>query len=640
MSRRAGGQQGRAAPAIAAALLAANLPAALPAQAPPAPDVPRERTGPEATPPPLPPYANPRALPSPSLPQPIPAQPPASPLPAGATFADVRVNTNDPDAAAVPPPGWRPSPGSMLDLKIVHQPGERLDAAWVRQQFAANDLIGTNTGIDRAVALVQLINRAFLSAGFVNSGVVLPPQPDPASKVLELRLILGALVGRDEDSRAVSVTWSGGSSQGLSADYVRNRMPSAQQRPFSAVHLERDFRLLAEDPAISTVNAEIRPGARPGEADLQLTVLPQDRLDLYLTAANNRSPAVGGERFAIGGSLRNLVASGDVISGEFGITEGLEDATLGYSTPFLTPRTSLTFRGSLNDAAVVDRALVPLDIESRDRAAEIGINHRLIQEPLTPRSATGGWRSAKVASLGLSLAHRRARTFLLGEPFSFSPGSVDGRSEYTALRLAGDYVARNVDQVVAASVIWTIGLDGTRSDVPGIPNPGRYFKVLLAQLNYARRLNRSGLELQARLVAQTTDGPVYSGERFSAGGGTSVRGYRENLLLTDQGILGSVELSQRFSLSRKRAASGFDLGAFSVAAFVDGAKVRNASQPQPGTRSIHSLGASLSWIPSDAILARLTYGIALKDVDIAGDRDIQDDGIHFLVTLYPLRLLR
>jgi hemolysin activation/secretion protein len=68
-------------------------------------------------------------------------------------------------------------------------------------------------------------------------------------------------------------------------------VPAASNQPLSAIAIERDFRLLAEDPAIRTVNADLRPGARPGEASLLLTVTPQDRFDIYLSAANSRSPS-------------------------------------------------------------------------------------------------------------------------------------------------------------------------------------------------------------------------------------------------------------------------------------------------------------------------------------------------------------
>lgn len=59
--------------------------------------------------------------------------------------------------------------------------------------------------------------------------------------------------------------------------------------------------------------------------------------------------------------------------------------------------------------------------------------------------------------------HRRATSSLLGQPFSFSPGTVNGRIEYTALRLTGDYTRRSPNSVFAVAMAATLGIEGTRS---------------------------------------------------------------------------------------------------------------------------------------------------------------------------------
>ncbi len=548
----------------------------------------------------------------------------------------IRAETG-PDSA--PALSWRPQAEELSGLTLTHSPGEPLDAGWVRRQFESNGLIGGAGTADRALALVQLINASFLSAGYLNSGLVVQRDAPLVDGTLNLDLIYGQLATLESGGPALTVKFTGDSAAGLTAAYVANRMPSALRRPLNGLDVERDFRLLADDPAIRTINADLRPGSRPGEAALLLLIDPQDRVDLYLTASNSRSPSVGGERIAAGGSIRNLLASGDLISAEAGRTEGLDDYTASYSTPLFTPALSLMLRGSINNAAVVDSQLVPLDIRSRDRAGEVGLNYAVVRRPLTPLPEAGGWSPAQALSLGVSVARRRSRSFVLGQPFSFSPGSVDGRTRYTALRLTGDYLVRNVQDVFAVSVTGSLGLDGTRSPAPGALNPDRNFKALLVQLNYARRLTAQRLELRARLTGQISDSILYSGERLSSGGERTVRGYRENLLLTDKGAIGSIELSQPFSLSPpSQRQSGFDWGSFAIAGFVDGAVLRNQGAAPLSQRSIYSVGASLSWLPSDAIAARITYAEALRKVPGLGSRDIQDRGLHFSISIFPLRL--
>ncbi|WP_438853255.1 ShlB/FhaC/HecB family hemolysin secretion/activation protein, partial [Brevundimonas nasdae] len=400
------------------------------------------------------------------------------------------------------------------------------------------------------------------------------------------------------------------------------------------------FRLLAADPAIRTINANLRPGGGPGEAALDLTVVPQNRYDVYGSFANDRSPAVGGERLAIGGFIRNLLAPADVLSAELGTTHGLKDGFAGYVTPFLSPRTTLSVRGSFNNAAVIDSALVPLNIKSRDRAGEIGITQKLIDEPLTPAAVSGNWIAARTLSAGISIAHRRSQSFLFGEPFSFSPGFVNGHSHYTAIRLNGDYISRSVRRVMAASLTVTGGLGGTHSDIPDVPTPKRNFIVLLAQLNGAQRLNQRGLELRARLTAQYANSVLYAGERLSVGGEQTVRGYRENLLLADRGIIASLELMQPLMLTQPRPGSRFAWGSFAISAFTEGAYVGNVDVPNPDKRGIYSVGSALSWTPSDALVARISYGAALVHVHPSGHRDLQDRGINFRITVRPLLLFQ
>lgn len=618
------------------ALAGAAAAGPLQAQAELPPDIPRERTGPQAAPPVTPPYATPVDAPPRPAVQAVPAPVPPARR-SNFSIREVRV-IGAVEAKAAPPSIWTPPGDAASGLRLEHRKGERLDSEWVRRQFVANMIPGQGMPADRAVALVQLINRAYLTAGFLSSGVTVPEQRALAEGMLELRLVIGRLALAEPEGRNVIVEWGGGRSAGLSDSYVRRRFPSRRGQPLSALDIERDFRLLAQDPFIRTIDTDLRPGAEPGEATLHVIIHPARRFDFYLAGANDRSPSVGGERFSIGGYFRNLIAAGDLVSAEGGTTEGARDAQLSYSTPFLTPRTTLLLRASLNEAAVIDRPLVPLDIRTRDRSFQGGLTHRIIAEPLAPAAEPGRWSSSRSFAAGFLLVHRRQKSFLLGEPFSFAPGSVDGRSEYTAIRATADYLARNVGQVFAAALTGTIGLDGTRSDEPGVLNPRRNFKSLLVQVNYARRLR--GFELRGRIAGQVADGILYSGERISIGGESSVRGYREGLFLADRGVIGSVELARPFSLSgRNRSASRFDWGGFTASAFADAARFGNADPPQPAIRSIAGAGVSLTWNPSDAIAARLSYGLDLKKVPIAGARDLQDSGIHFRVTLYPARLL-
>jgi hemolysin activation/secretion protein len=625
-------------PSLSAALIAAAL--ASGAQAQDRPEPLRDRTGPGAGAPARPDYAAPA---DPLLPPPPEAPARTAGDARGVTLRDVAVTGGG--GLALPQPGWVPESDAVSGLALGEADSTGLDADWVKAQFARNGLVGTRVPVDRLTGLIQLINLAFVRNGFINSGVRIAQSQLTDGGTLELELIHGRLVGADGNP-AVTVAWGEHGARGLSAAYVARRMRAAETVPLNAIAVERAFRALAENPATSTVRADLRPGARPGEAALALTVDPAERFDLYAGFANSRAPAVGGERYAVGGAVRNLLAPGDIASAELGFTAGLPDVSASYQAPLFDPDTQLVVRGGYNRASVVDRPLLPLDISARDWNIEGGLVRVLSSRPLMPRPG-GGWKAARSLSVGFRLAHRESTTFLLGQPFSFAPGAVNGRTDYTALRLLADWVMRSTNQVTAASLTVTMGLDGSRV-VPTNPLdavailervPQTDFKAVLLQASHARRLTKQGLELRVRFTGQWSDGLLYSGERIAAGGEFSVRGYRETLALVDRAAIGSIELSQPFNLAG-RSANGFNPGAFALSVFADGAVLGNARFQQPVPTELASVGASLEWNPSDAISARITYARALIDAPQVGSRDLQDRGFQFRITIRPLALLR
>lgn len=605
--------------------------AAMAQEAPPS-AVPRQRSGTEATAPQLP------TFPSPALPA-LPAPPaPVAVAPGDTRIVDVLVRTDPGSKPAKPQPHWQPA-ADASGLVLVHEAGQPLDARWVRQQFVANTMIGQTIGNDRIAALIQLINLAYLHNGYINSGVLIEPgEGNGADGVLHLHLVSGHLAAEAKAS-PVSVVWKNGHTGGLDADFIRNRMPAARANPLNIQAIEHDFRLLADNPAVLTVNADLKPGARPGEASLVMTVDPQPSTDLYVSVANSRSPSVGGERVAAGGSLRNALAIGDAVSAEYGRTSGLSDFSGGYATPFFIPALTLHLRGGFDNAAVVDRPLVPLNIQSNEYDVEGGLSLQLFAKPLIPGETAGHWRPAQDLAAGLQVVHRRVLSSLLGEPFSFGPGANDGRTEYTALQQTFDYTYRSINTVLALSTTVTQGLTGTRPSDLTLPSASQSFTAVLAQGNFARRLNAHQLELRMRVSGQLSRAELYSPERFAIGGAQTVRGYREGLVLADSGAAGSIELAQPVSLTRNAgAARTFDWGKFVVSVFSDGGVLHNHLPPQPAPRSIYSAGSSLAWTPAPWLSGRVTFAQPLRTAIIAGDRNLQDRGFEFSLVVHPIAL--
>lgn len=544
------------------------------------------------------------------------------------TFCEVEVHA-EPDVAAI-----ATADSDGLDFggfTVRYSRGERLDGAWVHQQVLANGLVGAPVPLDRIAAAVQQISLAYVRNGYVNSGVLLDPMSDPAGgSPLVLRLVAGRLIGG-----AATVEWPDDHKLGLNDGYVLRRLPSARAIPLNGLAIERDFRTLAADDAIATVQADLQPGTRPGEAQLKLIVDPAPRFAVQASIANSRSPAVGGLRLGTGIAVRNTWFAGDRIGFDAGLTAGRPDAQVDYSAPFIHPALRIEARGGYNRAAVVDAPLRNLLIRARDWFAEGGFSLTLWQRPLSPAALDGTPEiSAQSVNLTAAVIHRETRTFLLGQPFSFSPGSVRGLAEYSALRLGAEWTRRSSGTVWIGQLRFTQGIDGSRSDIQGIAAPSPRFRSFSGQISHARRLGSEGLELRARLAGQYGSGVLYAGERFVAGGSTTVRGYRESLLLADRGVIGSVELAHPLVIgSGAVGALGWRWGSFTAAVFAEGAIMRNATrgfQPVPG--EIASVGGQISWTPSPSLSARLTYGYALIGAAITGSRDVQDEGLSFALS--------
>jgi len=544
------------------------------------------------------------------------------------TYCDIEVHA-EPDVAAI---ATADSEGLDFGGFTVHyRKGDRLDGEWVRQQVIANGLTGAPVPLDHIAAAVQQISLAYLRNGYVNSGVLLDPMTDAGGgSPLVLRLVAGRLIGA-----TATVEWQDGQARGLNADYVLRRMPSARAVPINGLAIERDFRALAADDAIATVKADLQPGTRPGEARLALLVDPAPRFAVQASIANSRSPAVGGLRFGTGLAVRNALFAGDRIALDAGLIAGRPDLQVDYAAPFIHPALKVEARGGYNRAAVVDAPLRNLSIRARDWFVEGGFALTLWQRPLSPAALDGTPEvSAQAVSISAGVIHRETRTFLLGQPFSFSPGSVRGLAEYSALRLGAEWTRRSSGTVWIAQARFTQGLEGSRSDIAGIAAPSPRFRSFSGQISHARRLGASGWELRARLAGQYGTGVLYAGERFVAGGSASVRGYRESLLLADRGVIGSVELARQLVIgSGAVGALGLRWGSFTPAIFADGAVMRNATRAfQPVPAEIASIGAQISWTPSPSLSARLTYGHALVDAPITGSRDVQDDGLSFALS--------
>ena len=277
-------------------------------------------------------------------------------------------------------------------------------------------------------------------------------------------------------------------------EFFRARLERGLTAPFKVSELEQQQQILLQDPLVRRLNLELLPGLVPGEAKLHADVQEASPFSVTAQIANNQSPSVGEIRGQIQGSVANILGVGDILAAQYGRSQGINDGSIAYSLPIASDDTRVSLRYDINGTVVVTPALAPLNVTSRYDNIAIGISRPMY------RTAEQNF------SLGANLERRRAQTFLLGEPFSFTAGSSDGKTNVTALRLYQDWLDRDAEHAFAARSTLSFGLHALRRHRDEVSPTGRFFSWL-GQAQYVRRVYqnweaviRSNLQLANRAL--------------------------------------------------------------------------------------------------------------------------------------------
>jgi hemolysin activation/secretion protein len=192
------------------------------------------------------------------------------------------------------------------------------------------------------------------------------------------------------------------------------------------------------------------------------------------------------------------------------------------------------------------------------------------------------------------------------------------------LRFGATWGYSSRTQAVAARSLFSIGLDllGATRNPGGLPD-GRFF-AWLGQVQWARRFaSILDATLVARADVQLSDRPLLGFEQFAIGGRNTVRGYRENRLVGDNGVVGSLELRVPIPMPSWREWRPH----FELAPFFDAGHSWNTDRPELGEQTLLSVGVGGRLFLTHDMLFRVYWGHPLKDVASLGESSLQDDGI-------------
>jgi hemolysin activation/secretion protein len=457
------------------------------------------------------------------------------------------------------------------------------------------------------------ITQLYICKGYITSGAVVPEQTLlPGGGEVKIRLVEGSL----ED---IKITGT----RRLNGSYIRSRLERANQTPLNRDRLLEALNLLQQNPRIDSISVELSAGNRFGTNLLEVNVKEANTFHGEISLDNSRSPSVGSFQRSAKLSEDNLFGIGDTISLLYGNTDGSNEVNFSYALPLTPQDTTLSFNYGYTSNNVIEEPFNELDIVSNSHRYELRLSHPFIKTP------------TKELAVGLALSHQRSQTFLGFENtggFPLSPGAdKQGRTHISALRFFQEWTQRGDRSVLALRSQFSFGLpifDATINDVGNDVAPDSEFFAWRGQAQWVRSFAPDTL-LVLRGDVQLADRRLVSLEQFGTGGLASVRGYRQDQLLADNGAFGSIEL--RLPVLRIREAQAL----LQVVPFVDvGTAWNNFEGADPDPSWLASVGLGLRFEIRDRLNARLDWGIPLISAK-SNERTLQEQGLYFSVVWNP-----
>lgn len=459
-----------------------------------------------------------------------------------------------------------------------------------------------------ATDLEQLRHRLsqhYIERGYINSGAILPEQVFDDS-IIHFWIIEGQLT-------EIRITGTGR----LRPNYVSKRLKQGAGPPLNDKVLQDRYQLILTDPLIERLDGRLMPGLKRGQSILDVEVTPAQSHQLSLSIDNYRPPSIGSEAISLEGWLRNLTGFGDYFGLSLSHSEGRFGIDNNFTIPLSSYDTLLAFRYAKNRASVIEEPLELVNIDNEFRSLEIGLTQPVYRT------------LAHTVSLGARFTVRKSRNTLLGRGFSFSRGEEEGESKVSALRLSQEFITRQSSQVISLRSTFSVGLKAFDATWHNDDRPDGNFSTWLGQLQFARQVADNGAQIRFRGNVQLTDDELLPLERFAVGGRHSVRGYRENELVRDQGYALSLELHYPLLNHGMRA---YIPGQLSAIPFMDYGAAWNQDDSE-NTQYLHAAGFGLSWIHK-GFNAELFYAHDLNQASEKADHNLQDSGIHFRVTTF------
>lgn len=516
-----------------------------------------------------------------------------------------------PEQLLLPPPTPTPAPVPGIPKNITVKRFEVLGST-VFSPEELNSVLAPFT--NRHITFTELfqarsaVTQLYIDQGYITSGALIPPQTLQGG-VVKIQVIEGSL-------EAINITGT----RRLQPSYVRDRLPTS--KPLNQKHLLEALQLLQLNPLIQNLSAELAAGTRPGRSVLEVQVTEAKTFNTQLVADNGRSPSVGSFRRRLQLNEANLLGLGDGLSLAYSNTAGSNGLDTSYTLPINSRNGTLNLSYGTALSDVIEPPFNILDINGNSRYYELTLRQPISQTP-TQEFTVGVTATRSESEISSSVLENSGLA-----PSELAPGSDEaGRTRISALQLVQEWTSRNAFEVIAARSQFNLGIGAFDATVNADAPDSRFFSWR-GQAQWLRLLAPETL-LLLRADVQLSPDQLVPLEQFGLGGQESVRGYRQDALLTDNGALVSAEL--RFPIYRQPR----QRLVVQLTPFIDfGTGWNLGINPDPNT--LVSLGLGLRFQLGDRLTARLDWGIPLVDVSLRErERTWQENGVYFSIVSNP-----
>jgi hemolysin activation/secretion protein len=462
---------------------------------------------------------------------------------------------------------------------------------------------------EELLALARSLTEYLIAQGYVNSGVILPDQKIE-NGVVRLEVVAGRLDRIDIAGR-----------KRIASRRIDTLLGDLDDGAFNINRTAERLQLLEREPLVRRISAELRPSVERGHALLDIDIEEHRAYGASVGVDNGVSPNVGGQQAFIDAYHRSVFGWQDAFTVNYRNAEGYSGGGAEYRLP-IANRIAVGVRYAADESRIVVEPFESLDIRGESRRYGIGFRAALIDNLVTQFAVELGAQKEQV------------RSFLLGEPFSFSSSDTEGRSTVVMAQFIQEWVRRGMARVFAVRSTFNVGLDTWDASIGG--NADGEFLEWTAQGEWLEKIawrdGAVGLRVQVHLANDEL--PAF--RKYPLGGVNSVRGYRESLATRDNSATAALEWKTVIGHWPLRwlnlgGDSRFD-GQLSLAPFVDYGRGWNEFEDRGEPVELASAGAALRWLPANNTSMELHYATSLIDYESnAFERVLADDGVHFSI---------